>query len=117
MKMDYITIDDLRIHAAHGHYEHERRVEQEFLVSLRVGVANRKAASSDTLADTIDYDVLREIVEGVFKSEPHYLLEALADEIAQKILAETPAREVSISIKKTAVWPNGVPGVSITRTK
>jgi dihydroneopterin aldolase len=115
--MDYITIDELRISAAHGHYEHERKVEQEFLVALRVGVDTHKAANSDALTDTIDYDELRAIVENIFKGKTHYLIEALAEEIAQKILKDTIAREVSISIKKTAVWPNGVPGISIIRTK
>jgi dihydroneopterin aldolase len=115
--MDYITIDDLRINAAHGHYEHERKVEQEFLVSLRVGIDAHKAADSDALADTIDYDALRGIVEDVFKGKAHYLIEALAEEIAQKTLKETIAQEVSISIKKTAVWPNGIPGISISRRK
>ena len=117
VSMDYITIDDLRINAAHGHYEHERKVEQEFLVSLRVGIDAKTAAGTDALGDTIDYDLLRGIIEGIFKGKSHYLIEALAEEIAQRILKDTIAREVSISIKKTAVWPNGVPGISITRVK
>jgi dihydroneopterin aldolase len=115
--MDYITIDDLRVNAAHGHYEKERQVEQEFLISLRVGIDAHAAGNSDKLADTIDYDSLRTSVEEVFKGKSHYLIEALAEEVAQKVLKDTIAREVSISIKKTAVWPNGVPGISITRTK
>ena len=64
--MDYITIDDLRINAAHGHYERERQVEQEFLIFLRVGVDATSAPESDMLSDTIDYDHLREIVENIY---------------------------------------------------
>jgi dihydroneopterin aldolase/2-amino-4-hydroxy-6-hydroxymethyldihydropteridine diphosphokinase len=115
--MDYITVDNLKINAAHGHYEQERRIEQEFVIALRVGINATPAGGSDKLLDTIDYDVLRAIVEDIFKGEPHYLLEALADEIAQKILADTIAQEVSIAIQKTAVWPNGIPGISLTRIK
>ena len=115
--MDYITINDLRIQGAHGHYEHERQVEQEFLISIKVGMNAKEAGKSDQLADTIDYDKLRMITEDVFKGKSHYLIEALAEEIAQKILQETPAKEVTISIQKTAVWPSGVPGVLITRSK
>ena len=115
--MDYITIDTLSIRAAHGHYEHERKVEQEFVVSLRVGIDARPAGASDTLSDTIDYDVLRTVTEEVFQSKPHYLVEKLAEEIAQKILNGTSAKEVTITIQKTAVWPNGVPGISITRSR
>jgi dihydroneopterin aldolase len=115
--MDYLTITDLRINATHGHFEHERRIEQEFVVTLRVGFEGRAAGASDVLGDTIDYDALRAIIEDVFKGKPHFLLEALAEEIVQRILAHTTAQEVTVSIQKTAVWPNGVPGVSITRTR
>ncbi len=113
--MDHITIDGFKIQATHGHYEHERHVEQEFVVSLRVGYDMHKAAGSDALADTIDYDDLRTIIQDIFNGKSHYLIEALAEEIAQQILEKTPAQEVTVSIQKTAAWPNGVPGVSITR--
>ena len=115
--MDYITLDDFRIKSTHGHHEHERRVEQEFLVSLRVGFDAHAAAASDNLPDTIDFDDLRKITEGVFAGKSYYLVEALAEEIAQRILNETVAREVSVSIKKTMVWEDAVPGISITRNK
>jgi FolB domain-containing protein len=115
--MDYITISDLRIKSTHGHYDHERRVEQEFLVSLRVGFDAHTAAVSDRLPDTIDFDDLRKITEQVFSGKSYYLVEALAEEIAQRILKETVAREVSVSIQKTMVWEDAVPGISITRTK
>ena len=115
--MDYITIDNLRINGAHGYYEHERNAEQEFVLSLRIGIDGRNAAESDALSDTIDYDLIRTIAENVFKGKSRYLLETLAEEITQEILKETIAQEVSISIQKTGVWSNGIPGISITRTK
>ncbi len=115
--MDYITIDDLRIQAKHGHYENERRVEQEFLVSLKVGVDAKDAGASDVLVDTIDYDALRGIIVDVFHGKSHFLVEALAEDIAQLVLENTSAQEVTITIKKTAVWPSGVPGIVLTRTK
>ena len=115
--MDYITIDNLHINGAHGHYEHERNSEQEFLLSLRVGIDAQKPANSDALADTIDYDLLRSIVENVFAGESRYLVETLAEQIAEKILHDTSAREVTVSIQKTEVWPNGIPGIIITRSK
>lgn len=115
--MDYLTIENLSVRGMHGHYEHERRVEQEFVVSMKVGFDAHEAGKSDKLDDTIDYDQLRMITEEVFKGEPHYLLESLAQVIADRILSETPAREITISIQKPEVWPNGVPGAVITRTK
>ena len=115
--MDYITVDALRVSASHGHYEHERKTEQEFLVTLRVGYESRPAGASDQLADTIDYDDLRRIVHETFAGAQRYLVERLAEDIATEILKDDRATEVRISIQKTAVWPDGVPGVEITRKR
>jgi dihydroneopterin aldolase len=113
--MDYLTIDSLTVVGAHGHYDHERTREQEFLVSLRIGTHLKRAGQSDALVDTIDYDVLKRIVEETFARESRYLIESLAETIAERILRETHAVEATVTIQKTAVWDNGIPGVSITR--
>jgi dihydroneopterin aldolase len=113
--MDYLTIDSLTVHGAHGHYDHERSREQAFLVTLRVGTHLRAAGQSDALIDTIDYDVLKRIALETFARESRFLIESLAQTIAERILRETPALEVTVTIQKKEVWDNGVPGVSITR--
>ncbi len=113
--MDYLTIDSLVVSGAHGYYEQERQREQEFELSLRVGTHVRRAGQSDALVDTIDYDVLKRIVRETFARESRFLIESLAETIAERILRDTPALEVTVSIKKKAVWESGVPGVTITR--
>jgi dihydroneopterin aldolase len=113
--MDHLTIENLVVRGAHGHYEAERQKEQSFIVSLSVGTHLRIPGQSDALADTIDYDLLKRIVEDAFAQETRYLVESLAETIAERILRETPALEVTISIQKPDVWATGVPGVSITR--
>src|SRR5438105_1282338 len=112
--MDYITIHALKVNGVHGHYEQERTREQEFNVCLKVGTHLRTAGQSDALTDSIDYDLLKAIVEETFVRESRYLMESLAEEIASRILAQTPALEVTVTIQKTAVWGNGIPGVAIT---
>ena len=115
--MDYITIDNLRIGAIHGHYEHEWQREQRFDVSLRVAFASGSSGASDTLSDTIDYDDLRAIIEEVFSGERRYLVERIAHLIIDRIMEDSRALEVTISIKKPEAWDNGIPGVSITRKR
>lgn len=115
--MDYLRIDDLLVSATHGHYEPERSKEQRFLVSLRVGFDSHAAGNSDALADTIDYDALKEIVRDVLAADPRYLIEKLAADIAERILADRRALEAAVTIQKLDVWENGVPGVTITRAK
>lgn len=112
-----ITVDHLRIHGKHGHYEEERNVEQEFDVCLVVACDTRSAAQSDELQDSLDYDVLKDIVQKVFSQKSRYLIEALAEDIAEKILADSRVSGVEVSIKKVSVWKEGVPGVKIVRKR
>lgn len=113
--MDYVTLEQFKISGVHGHHAHERHVEQEFVISLKVGCDIGRAGASDKLPDTIDFDFLRKSIEHVFASKSYYLVEALAEDIATAVLKDARAKEVTISIQKVAVWPDAVPGVIITR--
>jgi FolB domain-containing protein len=115
--MDYVTIDQMRVRGVHGCHKYERESPQDFLVSLRVGTDLRAPGTSDALADTIDFDFLKSAVADAFAGARHYLIEALAEEIAAAILKDERAKEATVSIQKPDVWPDAVPGISITRAK
>lgn len=115
--MDYLHIDDLLVVATHGHYEPEWSKEQRFLVSLRVGFDSAAGSASDVLSDTIDYDALKAAVQDVLAADHRYLIEKLAADIAGRILMDSRALEATVTIKKLDVWDNGVPGVTIIRTR
>ena len=115
--MDYIHIDKLSFRGKHGVYAAERKVEQEFAVSIMLGVDTAKAAQSDALGDTINYSKIKVIVEQVIHGESCYLIEKLAGQIAEKILENKRIHSAQVTIKKVAVWENGVPGVTILRTR
>lgn len=114
--MDFLHIEDLVVEATHGHYEKEWSKEQRFLISLRVGFDSHAAGKSDALTDTIDYDVLKKEVHEALAADRRYLIEKLADDIAERILKDQRALEVTVTIKKLDVWDNGIPGVTITRS-
>lgn len=113
--MDLIHIDNLRFSGKHGVYEHERKVEQEFDVGIVLEVDTKKAAESDDINNTVDYDTVRTIVRDVIENSSSYLIEKLADVIAQKILKDKQIGKVTVTIKKIEVWPNGIPGVTVVR--
>ncbi len=113
--MDYVTIENYRVHAVHGEYAYEREQAQEFEVSLKVGADLSAAGKSDALTDTIDFDRLKAIVDETFARASLHLVEALGERIAARILAETSATEAEVAIRKLAIWENGVPGVVIVR--
>jgi dihydroneopterin aldolase len=115
--MDFLHIDDLTVSATHGHYEPEWSTEQRFRISLRVGFDSHRAGDTDTLVDTIDYDALKKTVQDVLAADRRYLIEKLANDIAARILTDARSLEVTVTIKKLDIWENGVPGVTITRSK
>lgn len=113
--MDYIHIDGLRISGKHGHYVRERRGTQDFEISVKVAIDTAKAGKSDKLRHSLNYSHIKTIIEDVFAAAPRYLLETLAEDIAKKVLKDKRAKEVSVTIKKLAIWKNGIPGVTIVR--
>ncbi len=114
--MDYIHIDSLRVGGVHGHYEKEWSREQDFDISLRVGFET-SARHTDALADTIDYDDLKKIIEETFKGKRRFLIERIAEEIADTVLLDHRIQEVTLTIRKLEAWENGVPGITITRSQ
>ena len=115
--MDYLHIDSLTVAATHGHYAHEWSREQSFDVALKVGFESGASGATDALTDTIDYDDLKRIVLDTLSGERRYLVEALAEKIASRILEDERAKEVTVTIRKLEAWDDGVPGVTITRSR
>ena len=113
--MDHICITNLLFRGKHGLDDVERRVEQEFLIEADLEFDAAKAGASDKLADTVDYAVIRDKVKQVIEGKSRYLIESLAEDIARKILEDKRIKSVEIIVKKTAVWDNGIPCVTIVR--
>ena len=113
--MDHIHITNLLFRGKHGFGDIERRVEQEFLIEASIEFDTAKAGVSDKLADTIDYTDVRDKIKQVIEGKSRYLIESLAEDISRKILEDKRIKSAEITIKKTAVWDNGVPGVTIVR--
>ena len=115
--MDEVFLQGLSVYGKHGVLPRERKVEQEFVIDIAAHVDTTKAAATDALDDTVDYVRFRDIVEAVIKTESHYLIERVADRIAVRILEDIRVVDVSVTIRKPAVLPNGVPGIKIMRSR
>jgi len=86
--MDIIYLNDLRIETVIGIFDWERRVKQTISLDIEMATDIRKAASSDTIDDTLDYkSVAKRIITFVEQSE-FQLVETLAERICEIILAE-----------------------------
>lgn len=115
--MDRIFIENLRIVGVHGVYEQERRVEQEFLIDISAECETQQSGVSDKLQDTVDYGVFRDIAREVVEGTSRYLVEKLAHDIASRILKDGRVQSVTVTIRKPAVFPSGVPGVTVTKRR
>lgn len=115
--MDTVFLYGLSVQGKHGVMERERHVEQEFIVDIEASTDTQRAAETDDLRDTLDYVRFRDIVRDVIENESHYLIERVAERIASRILEDSRVVELKITIRKPAVLPSGVPGITIVRSQ
>jgi len=116
--VDKVFIEDLRLSGKHGVAEHERTTTvQEFVLDIAAELDMGSAAKSDDIADTMDYMHFCEIARDVISNNSFYLIERVAETIADRIFENERITSVSISIRKPNLLDNGVPGIAITRTR
>ena len=95
-----IQLHDMRFYAYHGVMEQERRVGGQYLVTLCVKSDLSRAVVSDSVADTVNYAALYEVVAREM-AQPSQLLEHVAGRVAQRVLDDFPqVEQLSIRITK-----------------
>lgn len=114
--MDIIFLKDFKAKTKIGIYPWERIVAQTIQIDLEIALPNRKACATDKIEDAIDYALIVHKINNILKEKHFSLLEALAEHIAQTLLADFKSTWVKIRIAKLGVLP-GVKklGVQIER--
>lgn len=101
--MDRIEIAGLRVFGHHGVFPEERQRGQDFVVDVTLECDLSAAASSDDLADTVDYDALaRRLAEEVAGTQ-FRLIEALAGHLAGVALGDRRVTGVEVRVAKPEV--------------
>ncbi|WP_018138247.1 MULTISPECIES: dihydroneopterin aldolase [unclassified Thioalkalivibrio] len=106
--MDRIYLKDLRIDAVVGVYDWEQRIQRPLRFDIQLATDTRIAAHSGEITDTVDYEAVANAVRAIVTREPHALLESLAEEIAEALMAEFRTPWVRIELGK----PGAVAGVA-----
>ena len=102
--MDRITLSSMRYEGLIGATEEERSFPQMLEVDLVLEADLAAAATSDELADTIDYAPLVTLVERTVEGGSFTLLEGLAGALARGALDAAPtAAAVTVRVRKLAV--------------
>lgn len=112
--MDEIRIDNLEIFGWHGVYPEEKEKGQRFYVNAVLFLDTRPAGKADDLKLSVNYgEVCHKLTEW-FKEQSRDLLEAVAENLAEKLLKEYALiREVSLEIRKPEA-PIGLPFESVS---
>lgn len=98
--MDRIIFEKIQFYAYHGVLEEENRLGQKFEVDLEMYLNLQKAGESDSIADTINYTLVYNVVNEILMGTKRQLLEAIAENIAQEILAHFPLTEIVVRVRK-----------------
>ena len=115
--MDQVFIEGLKVKGKHGVHDSERRVEQEFEFSVRMAFDTKPAGKSDDLPLALNYALVYQMIKRVTKRNKFYLIERLGEVICSNILKDKRIEKVELTVKKTAIWPDAIPGVVIVRTQ
>lgn len=113
---DCILITDLRVRCIIGINEDERREKQDVLISLALFADLSKAGKSDRLEDTVDYSAVKKEILSMVEGSSYYLIEALAEAIADLCLKHSGVFQVRVRVEKlTALRFARRVGVEIVR--
>ncbi|MDE3126249.1 MAG: dihydroneopterin aldolase [Bacteroidota bacterium] len=95
-----IYLNNVIFWAYHGLYKEEKITGNEFEVNVRVDYVAKEITTFQSIQDTINYVAIFKIVQNRME-KPTPLLEAIAVDIGQQILAEfSMVEKAIISIKK-----------------
>ena len=98
--LDKVTISNLQIHGYHGVKDAEKALGQKFYIDLTCSV-DRSNTAADTMANTVCYGELCQLVENVSSAETFNLIESLAERIAISVFnAHHLVKQVEITIRK-----------------
>ena len=98
--MDHILIRDLGARCIIGINEEERREKQDVVITLTISADLSRAGKSDRFEDTVDYRVIKKRIVAMVEGSQYYLLEALAESIANICLEYPLVQQVRVSLDK-----------------
>lgn len=99
-RTETVFVENIALYAFHGAFLEENRLGQKFFVDIECRISRDKA-SSDTMADAVDYGKLCDLAHEVSGGGPFKLIETLAERLGGAVLEAFPTvRGVRIRVRK-----------------
>lgn len=116
--MDKIHINDLVVSGIIGINPDERVNKQDIRVNATLWLDTRSAATSDDIADTVNYrTITKAIILHIEEGQP-MLVERLVQEIADICLYDQRVQQVEVTIEKPGALRHAKSvGITVTRSR
>ena len=101
--MGVIEIEGMEFYAYHGHFKEEQVVGNKFLIDIKVETDIAKAAKTDDLNDTLDYQKLYQLIKAEMSIVSN-LLENVASRILDAVWNEFKELK-SVNLKVSKINP------------
>lgn len=116
--MDKIHIKDITLSCIIGIFEHERHKKQEVNINVTLHADLSEAGIKDDFKKTVDYKAVKQKIMGLVENSTHYLIEAIAEDIAKACLEFDMVEKVDVTVEKPgALRFARTVAVEITREK
>jgi dihydroneopterin aldolase len=115
--MSRISIVDLEVFYRVGVPDEERAKPQRLLLTLSMDFDFSTAAKTDAIADTIDYYAVSQRLLNFGDGREWKLIEKLAADMADAVLAEFKPQGVTVEVKKFPIAKARYVSVVVTRKR
>lgn len=97
---DIIRLSGMSFYGYHGVSVEEKETGRMFEVDCELEVDLASAGHSDRLKDTVDYTKIYKFIKETLETKAFSLLEAIASELATKLLDNFPVYRVTLKVRK-----------------
>jgi len=98
--LDRIHIKDLLVRCIVGVNPEERREKQDVIIGITLYADYRKAGQSDSIEDAVNYKAVKQKVLATVQPSQFFLIERLAERIAEICLEDARVQRVRVSVEK-----------------
>ncbi len=98
---DHLRLINMTFYGPHGVHPHEQELGRTISVDVDMTLDSRPAGETDALDAALDYSAVYSLVKETQQAQPYKLLEAVAENIAQRLLAAfEQVTEITVRVRK-----------------
>jgi len=99
-----IKIKDFKLKTNIGIYDWEKKFEREILINLEIDVGYSQSLYSDSIEDTVDYEIIYNQIKNLVNTKKFKLIEKMAQEIVDLIMLDLRIKKIKIEIDKMHIF-------------